>query len=491
MRLLGKIAVIIVLALLATVPRVLDLDAFRSPDEDRWMANTNGFVDNLATGRWGNLVQQPHPGITTQWLGALTVRYDSWALQKLPLVIGQILLVAVAAYLVGCLWGWFPATLAALFLIFDPQLYAHTRVYAMDSLLAFFTVIALLAFFVWEKTRASRYLAYSAAAAAAAVLSKLSGIILAPYILALVVYYEILTPRFWQAKPWRPVLISGAKSLGLWLAVFVLAAVAVLPSLALNFHAVIGDFIDFFRSDDYVAMHAGSPYYYLGTLLFFSAPGQWLVLLLPVFLWQRSPHKPKPAPQKQQLLFMLIFAILFTIQMTIGLKKGDRYILPVFVIADIIAAALVAWAWQARVKLWPKFIAVLAAGLLLYQAIAIWRLQPDVLAYTNPLTRHWLRQRAFGWGEGLEKAAAYLNAKPNAKDLKVASFYQNEFSEKFRGDAIPAHRYEDADYVVLYRSMLGRGPDAWETDVLNYFQNSTPEKTINLGGVDLVWIYRR
>ena len=92
---------------------------------------------------------------------------------------------------------------------------------------------------------------------------------------------------------------------------------------------------------------------------------------------------------------------------------------------------------------------------------------------------------------GLDLAAAYLNTKPNATQLKIATYYPEEVAPYFAGETVPAHQHEEdsVDYVLIYRAMFGRG-EAYETDVVRAWQTKTPEKIISIGGLPMVWIYK-
>lgn len=69
-----------------------------------------------------------------------------------------------------------------------------------------------------------------------------------------------------------------------------------------------------------------------------------------------------------------------------------------------------------------------------------------------------------GWGEGLDQAARYLNSKPNAKELKVSTYYPSgPFSYFFDGNNHLIEytsdtssdlwkRFIAADYAVIYIS---------------------------------------
>jgi len=378
--------IIALLALAVLLPRVFDLGAFQAADEKMWVANTAGFTRNLALFKWDKLLQQPHPGITTQWLGAPAINADSLTAKKLPLALGQSVLIAFTGYIFYRLWGARPAVVLTLLLALNPPLIAHTRVYAMDSLLAHFLLLSVGLMLLWRKTNAMRYLIFAAATAALAVLSKLPGIIIIPFSIALLIYWTRGKHPSYQLR------ITSY-----WLLAFILTIVVVFPSLLLNFNEVSHLIKEFLLEGDVQDTHGPADYtYYLESLAFFSTPLQLAALILLPAVWVALHHShPLPLPLRQektkvnphdsphpipllskerehtlrrrivplssseervrvrwtisgeQIVIFLLFAALFVIQMTLGAKKGDRYILPAFLFLDtavvLIFFSLTAW----------------------------------------------------------------------------------------------------------------------------------------------------
>ena len=525
-----KILILILIVATTAWTRFYQLDRFTTADEKRWLANVSGFTNKLAHGKLDKLVQQPHPGITTQWFSASTVHSESWTIRKLPLVLWQIILLLSTGYILYRLIGIPGALFGTALLATNPMLIAHTRIYAMDSLLAIFALLSLLLVLLWQKTSHPLYLLFAGMSTSAAVLSKTPGATLIPAILAYLIWHHYNTPKqllkyiFWY--------LSGG----------IVGAIIILPSFLYGPMSVIGDFTEFFRSDDYTQLHNLGKAYYAQTILFFTTPLHWLIIATSISLLALA----KKAPKKE-ISLLLGFFFLFIAVMTIGAKKGDRYILPAIIMLDGIGAYVFAWAinqtssgWnavhpnlfqhlQSRVALMAgirrrefrssetdrrleparrhgggghqkqdpptkiKDAVIITIGLLLlWQTIDVIKLTPYTLAYTNPISKHWLGDKRMGWGEGLDISAEYLNKKPNAKNLTVASFYPVEFSYRFQGNTKPAHEWDtnNVDYVVLYRAMLQRGPDSWEKDVLNQFTDKTPEKIIKLGNIEYAWIYK-
>jgi hypothetical protein len=95
-----------------------------------------------------------------------------------------------------------------------------------------------------------------------------------------------------------------------------------------------------------------------------------------------------------------------------------------------------------------------------------------------------------GWGEGMEQAAAYLNTKPNAERLYVASTPSQTLLPYFAGAGENFYTNDiafRADYVVLYLAQMQRL--APSPEIINYFQAQEPEKTIIIHGVTYAKIY--
>jgi hypothetical protein len=180
--------------------------------------------------------------------------------------------------------------------------------------------------------------------------------------------------------------------------------------------------------------------------------------------------------------------------MTLGAKKGDRYILPAFLFLDAAAVliffSLINWARGRSHLLRSTVYGLLITGVI-WQAYDLARLHPHALAYVNPITKPFFGDRRLGWGEGFDLAAAYLHEKPDAAALKVASPFPTEFAYNFNGEVMPLNHYDggNADYVLLYRSLLERGEGAWETAIVREFAGREPEKVIRLNGLDYVWLY--
>jgi 4-amino-4-deoxy-L-arabinose transferase-like glycosyltransferase len=208
-----------------------------------------------------------------------------------------------------------------------------------------------------------------------------------------------------------------------------------------------------------------------------------------------------PDRYRFEVAALLLYGLLFGVFMNLGAKKLDRYLLPLFPALEIAAAVgLLALTETVRNRLegmasrpLPLFVPVFL-GILVIQIALVLPHYPHYLTYYNPLLGGLSRAKnalVVGWGEGYEKAAAYLNARPNARELQTAVPTFAAFAPLFSGETVPTSNYSQSktDYVVFYLAQVQRQHDA---DLMErYFYNTEvePEHTVDLHGVDYAWIY--
>lgn len=474
---------LLIVFIAAVLPRVLNLGAILSPDEPQWEQNVIGFREALESGDTRGLYQQPHPGIPTMWLTAPVIESESWAVKRLPYALANSLLVVAATWIAGRIWGWKLGGVAGLLLALNPYFIAHSRVLAMDAMLSIFLVITLLAWLAWWQEKKRYWLFISAAAAALAILSKLAGVVVLPLLLAHAIW--ILFRKQLSLREW-------SRAASIWTACFLLTLVLVFPTLITDGTRVINEFLTFFRSDLYInAVHAFGPWWYPQALLLWTTPLHLLAaLFLPFVLW-KIPQWRRP------ILFLSSFSLVFFLFVQFSVKKGDRYLLPDFLVFDLLGVLTIASVWSIIHQRWVKNVILALVTLAgVWQLWNLFELHPHYLAYRNPFFRNVAEGRTMGWGEGLDLAAEYLNQKPGAEEMLVISYYENSFAHRFVGEFTSAERLAKetpeeigGDYVVLYRTMEGRAPDRWETKALAQFADKTPEHVIILNGEEYVWIY--
>lgn len=476
---------------LALFPRILDLGAFLSPDEPRWLQNTLGFKQGLLEGNFKQLYQQPHPGITTMWLAASTIDSDSWAVRRLPQAIALSVLILGATLIAIRLWGFATGYVVGLLLALNPHFIAHSRVLAMDALLALFLFLSVICLIAWSHERDyKRWIYLAGSAAALAVLSKLSGLVLLVFAVPFVIAHG-----FWGTSSWKEVVKDGLR----FSVAFVVTMIIVFPTLLTNPLFVFQQSRDFFGTEFYTnSIHALGAWWYPQAVALWSTPLHLLGILALPFLFFTGSRR-----NRWDTLAFIVFGTLFFLAMEYSIKKGDRYLLPFFLILDAVAALSLVHFFS-RMRRWSHPLAsimqgiasVLIGGACLWQIYAVATLHPHYLAYRNPFFRSLAVGRTMGWGEGLDLAAEYLNAKPQSDTMLVIAYYEGPFAYRFQGKVTSAERLAQesaqeigGDYVVLYRTMEGRAPDRWETKVLQQFADQKPEKVIILNGEQYAWIY--
>ncbi len=197
-------------------------------------------------------------------------------------------------------------------------------------------------------------------------------------------------------------------------------------------------------------------------------------------------------------LAVLAYLLIYLAIITVSRKKYDRYILPALLGADLLAA--LGWARTLELacgalglpglrRALPGALAGLLA--LLQAGLLLGPLYPaHYLAYYNPWMGGPARAVAtipVGWGEGVESAARYLAARPDAANLTVATWAVAGLAPSFPGRAtkLTAETVPDADYVLLY------GADAQGQDALarRFYDTQKPELVVELNGIPYAWLY--
>jgi hypothetical protein len=204
---------------------------------------------------------------------------------------------------------------------------------------------------------------------------------------------------------------------------------------------------------------------------------------------------------------ILLYMFLFAIFMSLGGIKYDRYLLPIYPTLGILAAeGLCRLAQEAKLKaltcpprafeLNTKTLSILA---LVLQAGFALPHYPYFLTYYNPaFGGGWLAPHMMlvGWGEGLDRAAHYLNNRDDPVRARTATWYNSEFAPFYLGETLPLREVDAgnvipwlmSDYVVSYIPQVqSNAPDE---ATVRYFRSLEPEHIIHLKGIDYAWIYR-
>jgi len=189
------------------------------------------------------------------------------------------------------------------------------------------------------------------------------------------------------------------------------------------------------------------------------------------------------------------------------LKKFDRYIVPSFVQLDLVAGVglvqLARWAAILFSKKWRfTLIRALLLGFVSLQAALAWGAFPYFFSYYNPLlggARRAVEVMQIGWGEGLDQAADYINAKPDSNRIRVMAWYGGAPFSYFSASRVTAldldrrwtsddwAEFNKSDYVVVYIHQWQRDIPA---EVLDRLKDSRPEYSVWIDGLEYVRIYK-
>jgi 4-amino-4-deoxy-L-arabinose transferase-like glycosyltransferase len=482
--------------------RLYDLDVFLSGDETKWMCRGINFHAALARGELSDTYQSEHPGVLTMWIATLAVplsRVGEWvdlcawvdeesllrvenhpAMADLPALVfraRQWLTVVTWLGMIGMWWLFRRLTdgrtalLGAVFIGLDPFYLALSRVLHLDALLTTFMSLSVLSMLVYLRGHHRfRYLACSALTAGLAMANKSPALFLGPWVGLLVLgFVRSTTGDRWHAGvrcalrifvPWG-VIALGVVVL-LWPALWSdpTGALSQVFGQALGYADQPHGHSNFFWGQ--VRPDPG-PAFYPVAWAFRTTPWAMLGLLLLLLRWR---NQWRCSHFRSLVVVFGGFVLLYGALMTLGAKKFDRYLLPVFPFVDLLAA--IGWAELLRHWLlmaesrWHRWLlSLLILTLLMAQFAVLWPTRPYYFSYYNPLLgggRTAQQILLVGWGEGLEKAAAYLNAEPGAEHFDVSTEHRHQFGPFFQGRTSGAKRLDVAhgDYYVLYVNTIQR-----------------------------------
>jgi hypothetical protein len=228
------------------------------------------------------------------------------------------------------------------------------------------------------------------------------------------------------------------------------------------------------------------------------------LLSLLMFIPGLSPNWPSST--RRAFFYLWLFTITLLLFGTLSPKKQDRYLLPLFPFLDLLTA--IGWVGVfdliyhllkshflnrnsiKNLSLISNFSLLIILSLHLTPVFTYY---PYYLTYFNPLLGGPTRAAEttlVGWGEGMEQVAAYLNTKPNAENLYVASTPSQTLLPYFTGTGENFYTNDivfRADYVVLYLAQMQRL--APSPEIVRYFESQKPEKIITIKGVIYAKIY--
>lgn len=540
---------LLILVLLLWLPRGIALDHFATPDEAAWVSRSGRFYHAIVQGDFAKTFQHGHPGVTVMWAGtaAYFLRYRAFAWEadktvlgldknveeflrahgKHPLdmleagrifmAMGNTAVLILTFLMVARLVGWWPGLIGLSLVHFDPFYLGLTRLLHLDGLMSSTMVLSFAAFSVYlHRGRQWRDLVISAAAAGLSWLTKSPAFFLLPFIVWLL-WLEWMRAFRAQGRPPVAETRRSVGILGLWVLLSGLVFVLLFPAMWVSPLSTLAGILR--QSFSSAAEGHGSEIFFNGQIVL-GDPG-WLFYPL-TYLWRTTPlvlgglllgmlgmvFRLPPfdrAEVRWWVVEVFSFALWFGIGMSLGAKKFDRYLLPSMGALDWLAGlgwfCVAKWMWDCRRNRLERWGAIgMIAGAIGFQAFFALQNYPYFLTYYNPLlggAKQAPRVMMIGWGEGLDRAARYLNSLPQANRLRVMSYYPNGcFSYFFNGktlDLIKTWRgiedreLQKAHYIVLYIHQWQRQrPDP---QMLAYFEKQQPVFVARINGLEYAKVY--
>jgi hypothetical protein len=538
--------------LVILLPRLLNLDAFLTADEDDQIMFAHLFLKSALLGDWGGALVLGYPGVPTLILGGTGVglrylfHYTGWlslpwvnadlmtTLNQVTATFGVfeypldfLLWVRVPMVLVASLsiWGIYLlarrllderlALLGTLIIAFDPFILAHTRVIHVDGPLAYFMFLSFLAFLLYLDQGGWKRLLLSGLFGGLAALSKTPAGLLGPILVVSGLFYALLPPPGQpRSVRWRrlgiALVVWGIVAVGaffaLWPSMWARPAYALqwiirnIQSVNQTAHPTSGIFWGEHQSDQ-------NPLYYLIVFPYHLTPlttvgvigGLGLIITGLVAYWRKFATAANDNWLSRTLplaLGLAAYVIVFIAPVSTISRRGDRYILPIFFATGLLSALALWWlaerlpALVKRLGLTPACIVGIAV---LLQTFFVLLYHPYYLAYYNPLldSRRTAPYRInIGWGEGLDLAARYLNEMNGHKKPQVAAWYSSQFAPFYDGQTIDLSNHSTALTADYTVFYINQVQRGFPSgEMLTYFQQREPLQIIKIGGIEYAWIY--
>lgn len=514
MRLVRLALAIGIIALLLRLPGA---GQFMTADEQNWMLRSGLFIKNFLAGDIEGTFQGTHPGATAMWLMGTGITLQEWRLgvditsdnlilfrkaAVLPIVVTTSLLIAAITALLVPLTGWRPALAAGLLLASEPFLVGQSQIAHLDALGALLMLVALL-LFAWSlsRRRLLSFVAVGVVVGLALGVKLLLALWLLPSFIGMALLFA------WWQRDLRGLPKLLYKLTLVWLiAVVTLALVwpTVLTKADFQLGYISRDTATIITDEhgayEGVEDFIGPRAFYVRFLLGRLTPLTQLMALggSGFMLWHLIRQRGRVSKEEQLIFYLVLYSLGFLLMITLVAKKADRYAVPALVALVLVAGWAAARVYQVfSIKYLVSSIGgylIRATSYILLTAVIalplVW--SPHAIAYSNPLFPNIRPLTQQGWGEGLEVAAAWLNTKPNAQDMYIASWYPSVMRTYFNGKTFSLSSRHDyrAQYVVTYRNMGGRAGDASGSDVLDEVRDKQPVYTVSIHGVPYVWVYQ-
>ena len=427
---------------IAILFRLTAIGRYVTPDESAWLYWSVHFRQALLTGDWANTFQASHPGITTMWLGSLGVQLTLWLrpesaesvawLGKLAwltsdygeparqlqqfIPITRVIFALVTSLgivgigqLVGRNFGRNAAILTTFALALDPFTAGMGSLPMTDSLLALFISLSLLLLYQLHQKANRQVAILLGVCTTLAILSKLPGLLLLPFIPLV-----LLTAR---QLSWR----NYIQLLVFWAAAAIVSTLLLLPAI----WGAPQHLLTLLQASGSEESSFNVPVLYMGRLQY-NVGWEYYPLLL---IYRLSPVAfvgMGLAFGRKQTRPLALWLLLFTTLFIIGIEQSpsvfDRYLLPITVVWTLLGSIVVA-NWLQTLHVQKQSLAQIGI-LSILCAFALTNIAFPLFAYNWLLGGRTVAQRILptGWGEAYSVAARQLTTVcPNAEGVLTES----------------------------------------------------------------------
>lgn len=483
--------------------------------------------------------------------------FDLLGQRRLVMGLANTLLIWLIYFQARALLGQTIAFLGATMMALTPFLLADARTMRGDALLSSLMLVSLLAFLLFLQTGRWPQLMGSAVALGLAILTKITAIPLAGWAgLAMLVY-------LWQRNELKhPARLRWAVLvLAVWGALTALMIFAFWPALWVEPLAVFAFIRDYAASSidgrlnyfwGHLTENEPLPLFYPNAFLFRATPLMVLGVAIVSGLalvslrrnlasnlfkggitsrWRTSDKNvmaraistaasketaapaarsdmnqvlwQMPIPARWTLLALGAYAIIYWLILNAGALKRDRYLLPVFPAASLMAAAGLWWVVSYMGRRWPgqKLPILLAGGRWVWAIFAvllaaeighIFTTHPFYYTYWSPLMGGGsVAVEAMMAEGGVETSALVeLSQRPEAKNERVALLFSRDFAPAYAGQTV--HISQDDPWITANHILLRQyhfQTEKLDQPLLEYFYRRPPERVVEFQGYPWGWVY--
>lgn len=472
------------------------------------------------------------------------------AQQRFPIVFFNSLLALLVGWHASKVYGRRVGLVALILIALSPFYLADSRVNRAEAVITGLLTLSILFLVRYGQTGQRRWLIASGIMGGLSFLTKIQGLVVLPAVGIILLLVERNRDR-----EFLPLLLSLSRSLLLWTLAAILIWVILWPAMwvrPLDVLRLVFDYATrkagsegvnlFFMGQHFYDQDPGSLFYPVVVLLRMT-PLTMLGLVLALWGGIHSLRTAPPpsqgvpsaalqggfaqgrggsfrasaqlldgsAPSSSQgegrgggafarkpVVPLLIYVLLYGGAMTLGSHKQDRYLMPIFLVLDIVAAMGWVYLWDWLSERWngfrtPRWTLAACGVLTAVQVASVLPYHPYYFSYFNPLmggATVGAKTLRVGWGEGMDRVADYLNAKPDAPNLTVAARW-HPYMLGFAGKTLPfdeGGQWTQADYIVLYIQQTQRMLDP-SPGIIRYFQARQPEHVVRINGIDYAQIY--